>query len=178
MNIKTIYNAATGEYSQEVVEDEPVIEEPILEAPPTQEQQTVSFIRAMAMTATTLSDQEALSMPDILPTWQEFLDRKMDIPSGVCLMHDGQCYRQAQSAPIKPEAQRPPGSPGMSAVYRPVVSGHAGTLDDPIPWVYEMDCKEGKYYSHKGEIYLCTGDMSPCVWAPGTEGVWQWEVAA
>lgn len=28
MSIKTIYNAATGEYSQEVVEDEPVIEDP------------------------------------------------------------------------------------------------------------------------------------------------------
>lgn len=31
ISTKTIYNAATGEYSQEVVDDEPVIEEPILE---------------------------------------------------------------------------------------------------------------------------------------------------
>lgn len=145
--------------------------------PPTQEQQAVSFIRAMAVTATTLTDTQALSMPDILPTWQEFLESGKEIPSGVCLMHDGQCYRQDQSAPVKPEAHRPPGSPGMSAVYRPVVSGHAGTLDDPIPWVYEMDCKEGKYYSHKGKIYLCTGDMSPCVWEPGG-GEPQWEEVA
>lgn len=177
MSLSTIYDAVTGEYSQKVSDNEPIIEELILETPPAQEQQTVSFIRAMAMTATTLSDQEALSMPDILPTWQEFLDSGREIPSGVCLMHDGQCYRQAQSTPVKPEAHRPPGSPGMSAVYRPVASGHAGTLDDPIPWVYEMDCKEGKYYSHNGKIYLCTGNMSPCVWEPGG-GAPQWEEVA
>lgn len=144
----------------------------------TQEQQAVTLMRAMARTTTNIPDAVALSIPDILPTWQEFLDRKMDIPSGVCLMHDGQCYRQAQSAPIKPEAHRPPGSPGMSAVYRPIVSGHAGTLDDPIPWVYEMDCYNGKYYSHGEQTYLCKQDMTPCVWAPGTAGVWQWEVVS
>lgn len=143
----------------------------------TMDAQQVLFSRALAATCTTFSDAEAQSMPDILPTWQEFLDRKMDIKSGVCLMHDGQCYRQNQSVPIKPEAHRPPGSPGMSAVYRPVVSGHAGTLDDPIPWVYEMDCEAGKYYSHKGKIYLCTGNMSPCVWEPGG-GAPQWEEVA
>lgn len=174
MSYITTYNVSTGEYGKEWVDDEPIIEEPVLEHPPTQEQQAVTLMRAMARTATTIPDTIALSIPDILPTWQGFLDRKMDIPSGVCLMHDGQCYRQNQSVPIKPEAQRPPGSPGMSAVYRPVVSGHDGTLDDPIPWVYEMDCKEGKYYSNKGKIYLCTGDMSPCVWEPGG-GATQWE---
>lgn len=173
--MKKKVNGVIMEMTQEEIED--MEQSGVPEVPPTQEQQAVSFIRAMAVTATTLTDTQALSMPDILPTWQEFLESGKEIPSGVCLMHDGQCYRQDQSAPVKPEAHRPPGSPGMSAVYRPVVSGHAGTLDDPIPWVYEMDCKEGKYYSHKGKIYLCTGDMSPCVWEPG-EGAPQWEVAA
>lgn len=171
-------NGVENPYTDEELEQIKNEQEQVYPEPsPTQEKQAVSFIRAMVMTATTLTDTQALSMPDILPTWQEFMDRKMDIPSGVCLMHDGQFYRQAQSAPIKPEAHRPPGSPGMSAVYRPVVPGHAGTIEDPIPWVYEMDCEEGKYYSHKGKIYLCTGDMSPCVWEPGG-GAPQWEEVA
>lgn len=153
------------------------LEQEYQDPPPTPERQAVTFMRAMAKTATNIPDAVALSIPYILPTWQEFLDSGREIPSGVCLMHEHQCYRQAQSAPIKPEAQRPPGSPGMSAVYRPIVSGHAGTLDDPIPWVYEMDCEAGKYYSHKGKIYLCTGDMAPCVWEPGG-GAPQWEVAS
>ena len=163
------------EMTQEEIED--MEQSGLQEVPPTQEQQAVSFICAMAMTATTLTDTQALAMQDVLPTWQEFLDSGREILSGVCLMHDGQCFRQARSAPIKPEAHRPPGSPGMSAVYRPIDRDHAGTIDDPIPWVSGMDCKEGKYYSHKGKIYLCTGDMSPCVWEPG-EGDPQWEEVA
>lgn len=179
MSIKTIYNAAAGEYSQEVVDDEPVIEEPILETPPTQEQQTVSFIRAMAMTATTLSDQEALSMPDMLPTWAELLERGKrgeKVRAGVCLMHSGQCYRVVQE--VKPIISQPPDAGGMLAVYRPIDKEHAGTLGGPTPWVNGMDCYNGKYYSYQGKTYLCKQDMTPCVGAPGTPGLWQWEVVS
>lgn len=142
---------------------------------PTQEQ-AITFLRSMAASFTALTDSQALSMPDILPTWAELLERGEAIAESVCLMKEGQCYRQMQPGGVIPLQSQPPGGEGVSAVYRPVVPGHAGTLDDPIPWVYEMDCEEGKYYSNKGKIYLCTGDMSPCVWAPGTAGVWQWEV--
>lgn len=143
---------------------------------PTQEQQALSFVKALAMTATTLSDQKALSMPDILPTWAELLERGEKIAQGVCLMKDGQCYRVMQE--VAPIESQPPGADGMLAVYRPIDKEHAGTLEDPIPWVNGMDCFKGKYYSNEGEVYLCKQDMTPCVWPPGTDGVWQWEVVA
>ena len=38
-----------------------------------------------------------------------------------------------------------------------------------------MNCEEGKYYSYEGKTYLCKQTMTPCVWAPGTAGLWQWE---
>lgn len=176
--MKKKVNGVIMEMTQEEIED--MEQSGVPEVPPTQEQQAVSFIRAMAVTATTLTDTQALSMPDILPTWQEFLDSGREIPSGVCLMHNGQCYRQAQSGEVTPEAHRPPGSEGMSAVYRPIVLGHAGTLEDPIPWVYEMDCEEGKYYSYKGKVYRVAvgGTMKPCLWPPDTPDFWQWEVVA
>ena len=63
----------------------------------------------------------------------------------------------------------------MLAVYRPIDREHAGTLADPIPWVYGMDCYSGKYYVHGGITYLCKSDMLPCVWEPGSAGLWQWE---
>lgn len=144
--------------------------------PPTQEQQAVSFIRAMAMTATTLTDTQALSMPDILPTWAELLERGEKIAAGVCLMKDGQCYRVMQE--VIPSESQPPGADGMLAVYRPIDKEHAGTLKDPIPWANGMDCFKDKYYSNEGKVYLCKQDMTPCVWAPGTAGVWQWEVVS
>lgn len=143
---------------------------------PTTDQQALSFVRSLAMTATTLTDTQALAMPDILPTWSELLKRGDKIAEGVCLMKEGQCYRAMQE--VVPIESQPPGADGMLAVYRPVDKEHAGTLEDPIPWVSGMDCFKDKYYAHDGEVYLCKQDMTPCVWAPGTEGVWQWEVAA
>ncbi len=138
---------------------------------PTQEQ-AITFLRSMAASFTALTDSQALSVPDILPTWAELLERGEKVQAGVCLMKEGQCYRVMQE--VTPIESQPPGADGMLAVYRPVDKKHAGTLEDPIPWVSGMDCKEGKYYSHKGKIYLCTGDMSPCVWEPGG-GAHQWE---
>ena len=143
---------------------------------PSSDQQALSFVRSLAMTATTLSDKEALSMPDILPTWSELLERGEKIAEGVCLMHAWQCYRVVQA--VTPIESQPPGADGMLAVYRPIDKEHAGTLEDPIPWVSGMDCYNGKYYSHEEQTYLCKQDMTPCVWAPGTEGVWQWEVVS
>ena len=142
------------------------------------ETQAVTFARAMARTMTTLSDADALTMPDILPTWQSYLDAGEQIPPGVCLMHGGQCYRQSQSSAVTPQEHQPPDAAGMLAVYRPIDREHAGTQADPIPWVYGMDCYEGKYYSYNGHIYRVAdgGTMMPCVWYPGMPDVCQWEL--
>lgn len=134
----------------------------------------VLFSRALAATCTTFSDAQALAMPDILPTWAKLLERGEKIKQGVYLMKDGQCYRAMQD--VTPIESQPPGADGMLAVYRPIDKEHAGTLEDPIPWVDGMDCYNGKYYSYQGKTYLCKQDMTPCVWAPGTAGVWQWEL--
>lgn len=145
---------------------------------PSREQQAVLFLRSMAKIATTISDKDAISMPDILPTWSELLERGEKIAEGVCLMNDGKCYRVVSSGGVTPQAHQPPGGEGMLAVYRPIDRDHAGTIDDPIPWVSGMDCFKDKYYSNEEEVYLCKQDMTPCVWMPGTEGVWQWEVVS
>ena len=81
---------------------------------------------------------------------------------------------KAQAGGVDALETQPPDAEGMLAVYRPVDVVHAGTLEDPIPWVYGMDCHSGLYYSHGGRVYLCNADMIPCVWEPGTEGLWQW----
>ncbi len=138
--------------------------------------QSMLFSRSFAATYTLLPDSIALSIHDILPTWSELLERGEKVLAGVCLMHSGQCYRVVQE--VKPIESQPPGADGMLAVYRPIDKEHAGTLKDPIPWVDGMDCFKDKYYSNEGKVYLCKQDMTPCVWAPGTAGVWQWEVVS
>lgn len=146
--------------------------------PPSPQEQAMTLARIMAASATGLSDTTALAIPDLLPTWAELLAAGQPIQPGVCLMHKGRCYRQVQPGAVTPIESQPPDMDGMLAVYRPIEREHTGTMADPIPWVSGMDCRTGKYYSYEGVTYLCKGDMIPCVWTPGTAGLWQWEAVS
>lgn len=88
------------------------------------------------------------------------------------LVHNGKLYRVAQN--LTSSAVYPPDAEGVLALYRPVDKTHAGTQEDPIPYVYGMDCTSGKYYSYNGKIYLCKADLKPCIWNPDSS-IWQWE---
>lgn len=125
--------------------------------------------------ATDISDDDALQMPDLFTTWKEALDAGEQLEANTVLNLDGQLYRVVQ--PVTPQEHQPPNGEGMTAIYRPIDQTHAGTLEDPIPWVYGMDSEQGKYYSYNGKVYLCNLTMPGCVYAPDTPGLWQWSEA-
>lgn len=129
---------------------------------------------AFAATATTIPDTQALEMPDLFPTWEQVLAEDAKLAAGRVISKDGQLYHIEQA--VTPQEHQPPDGEGMLAIYRPINPEHAGTADDPIPWVYGMDCHAGKYYSYKGAVYMVAegGDMIPCTWPPDTAGMWQW----
>ena len=55
---------------------------------------------------------------------------------------------------------------------------HAGTYDDPIPFVYGMAVKREIFYDYAGTIYQWAGsDCTACVWLPDS-AIWQWAAAA
>ena len=125
-----------------------------------------------------IADTLALEMPDLFKTWDEVLADGSDLAENEVINDGGQLYRVVQDG-TTPQEHQPPHGEGMLAVYRPIEPDHAGTQEDPIPWRYGMDCTQGKYYSYGGKTYLCNLTMPACVWAPGTEGLWQWsEVSA
>lgn len=95
---------------------------------------------------------------------------------GQVVTHHGVLYRVQQD--VDALEHQPPDAVGMLAIYRPVVIGNAGTLDDPIPFIYGMHVSNGLYYSYEDVVYLAMTDMPACVWAPGTAGLWQWEAVA
>lgn len=130
---------------------------------------------AFAATATEIPDAMALEMTTLFPTWEEVLEAGRELTPGRIITQDGQPYRVAQK--VTPQAHQAPNMDGMLAIYRPIDEGHAGTLEDPIPWVYGMDCLAGTYYSYNGAIYKVAngGNMIPCTWPPDTAGMWQWE---
>ena len=114
-------------------------------------------------------DATALTLSPVCPNWEA--DHHYE--SGEIVNHEGQAYRVIQE--VDALENQPPGADGMLAIYRPLNPEHAGTQEDPIPWVSGMDVYNGKYYSFNGKTYLAKADMLPCVWNPGSEGVWQWE---
>lgn len=139
-------------------------------------QQLAAFARVMAVQAApTMTDDQALTMPDLFPTWEQVLEEAQPLKKDSILSDGGTLYRVVQDNTTPQEGQ-PPHGEGMLAVYRPIDKSHEGTAEDPIPWIYGMDCHEGTYYSYNGKTYLCKSDMLPCVWAPDTPGLWQWEV--
>ena len=64
----------------------------------------------------------------------------------------------------------------MLAIYRPIDIEHAGTTEDPIPWVYGIDVEANKYYSYEGKVYKAIQAQNPSTWYPGSEGteaIWE-----
>ena len=128
---------------------------------------------AFAASATTIPDAQALEMPDLFPAWETVLAESKELAADRVISKDGQLYRVVQA--VTPIESQPPDGEGMLAIYRPINPEHAGTAEDPIPWVYGMDCHAGKYYSYEGAVYMVAegGDMIPCTWPPDS-GIWQW----
>ena len=152
--------------------------EPILKAiPKTTNQKEIDNLkiatRAFASASTTLTDEQVLSMPEFFPEWLP----NTKYVYGQIVNHNEQLYRIKQQEIVSNESQ-PPEMEGMLAVYSPINQIHKGTLEDPIPWIYGMDCYAGKYYTYNNEIYKCNGDMIPCIWEPGSIGVYQWELVS
>ena len=131
--------------------------------------------RMYVQAATDMPDETALQMPDLFKTWAEILEAGKTVPKDTIINDGGTLYRVVPSEGVLPMEHQPPHGEGMLAVYRPIDKAHTGTQEDPIPWVYGMDCTADLYYSYNGVVYLCKADMKPCVWAPGTAGLWQWE---
>ena len=128
--------------------------------------------KAAAISVGADDDATALALSPVCPEWQAGTHYE----SGEIVNRNGQPYRVVQT--VDAIESQPPDADGMLAVYRPLNTGNAGTADDPIPYVYGMDVYSGKYYSFNGKTYLAKSDMTPCVWDPGTAGLWQWELVA
>lgn len=134
--------------------------------------QMQAAVKLYVQKATDIPDEQALEMPDLFRTWDEVLAAGEQLEADTVLNLDGQLYRVVQ--PVTPQEHQRPDGEGMLAIYRPVDQTHEGTKEDPVPFVYGMDVQQGTYYSSGGKTYLCNLTMTPCVWPPETEGLWQW----
>ena len=111
----------------------------------------------------------AKTIPEAFPVWSA----GKQYGANEVVIHEGKPYRVVQA--VTSQAHQTPSSAGMLAIYRPIALAAAGTENDPIAFINGMDARNGQYFTYEGKLYLCKGDMVPCVWTPGSAGLWQWE---
>ena len=97
------------------------------------------------------SDLDALAVKDIYPAWKSLIGQTVNVDFK--LTYDGKLYKVIQAHTV--QADWIPGV-GTESLYAVIDEGHAGTLDDPIPYDGNMELTEGLYYSQDGIVYLCT----------------------
>lgn len=104
-----------------------------------------------------LTDEEALEVKDMYPEWGgEGAEMGKQVEAGFKLRNTGVLYKALQ--PHTLQAEWEPGAQGTEALYAVVSANadeeHAGTLEDPIPYVQNMPIEEGKYYTQYGVTYI------------------------
>lgn len=97
------------------------------------------------------SDLDALAVKDIYPAWESLIGQTVNVDFK--LTYDGKLYKVIQAHTV--QSDWIPGV-GTESLYAVIDEGHAGTLDDPIPYDGNMELTEGLYYIQDGIVYLCT----------------------
>lgn len=121
-------------------------------------------IHAQINDAAPLPEAEALEHIGWYPEWgDENAPMGKEVDAGFRLRNKGRLFKVRQ--PHTLQEQWEPGAEGTEAIYTLLQAdheehpgGHAGTIDDPIPYEGNMMLEQGKYYVQDGVTYLCTRD--------------------
>ncbi len=99
------------------------------------------------------NDQEALEVKCLYKQWEKQLGRQLEV--GEYIQHEDRLYRVLQQH-VAQETWTP--GVGTESLYVVIDKEHSGTESDPIPWVNNMECFNGKYYIEDEVLYLCVRD--------------------
>ena len=135
-----------------------------IEYPEEQVNQMIDLL-ASQINAMNLTDEQALQFKNLYPAWENFINQKLEKDYKV--LYQDRLYKVKQTFENVLENQLP--SVDTAALYEeinPTVEegGHAGTLEDPIPYNNNMELFEGKYYSQNGMTYKCTRNTGQAVY--------------
>lgn len=119
-------------------------------------QQNASQARLTAMLINTyaLSDEQALKVKDLYPTWEDLVGQALT--AGYKLTYNGDLYKVIQAHTAQSD-WLPSATPALYGLVGTGVSTggeHAGTREDPIPYEQMMVIEQGKYYTQDGILYV------------------------
>lgn len=124
-----------------------------------------SILRTAAtFAAASFTDSQALAVKDLYPDWSEIPDGT-HLEAGQRVRYNGGLHK-VTTAHDKQSTWTPTDAPTL---FEAIDEAHAGTQEDPIPAVANMQYYEGKYYSEGDTVYLCTKDTGiPIAQLPST----------
>lgn len=111
-------------------------------------------LTAMLINTYALTDEQALAVKDLFPTWDDCVKKGKELPEGYKLTDGGKLYKVLQAH--TPQADwKPADTPALYAlVSASATEEHAGTKDDPIPYEQMMLIEKDKYYTQDGVLYV------------------------
>lgn len=98
-------------------------------------------------------DQEALAVKCLYKQWEKQIGRQLEV--GEYIQYGDRLYRVLQQHVA--QSNWIPGV-GTESLFVVIDKEHAGTENDPIPFVSNMECFNGKYYIEDDVLYLCVRD--------------------
>lgn len=117
-------------------------------------QKTIEILGAMfgqaRMNAESNTDEQAISVKALYPEWESIADGTT-LNEGERVNYLDVLYKVLQSH----EKQSTWNPLDTSSLFTPIDESHAGTLEDPIPWVSGMESEYGLYYTDEGITYFC-----------------------
>ena len=114
--------------------------------------------------AATFTDAQALEVKELYPDWSDLPDGT-HLEAGQRLRYNGRLCKVRQ-AHDKQSTWNPTDA---ASLFEYIDETHAGTKEDPIPAVANMQYYAGKYYSEGETVYLCTRDTGiPIAQLPST----------
>ena len=120
-------------------------------------------LATMAVNTMSLTDEQALEVKELFPTFDEVLEKYegKDLPQDFKFTEGGVLYKVLQTHKPQSISQSiyRASEEGTQALYAVVSASateqHAGTKEDPIPYVQNMVLEKGKFYTQYGVVYEC-----------------------
>ena len=111
-------------------------------------------------TIANLSDEQAIKVAAIYPTWTSLLGQS--VAAGTRVWDNGYLWKVIQAHTFSTE-WRP--EVATSLFTKVQIQQEQGTIDNPIEYSINMELIQGKYYVENGILYLCIRPLSQSVWA-------------
>lgn len=117
-----------------------------------QQNASQALLTTMLINTYQLTDEQALAVKDLYPKWTDIIGKQL--AEGYKLTDDGVLYKVIQQHTAQ-EDWKPSATPSLYAVVSAAATEeHAGTKEDPIPYVQMMLIEKDKYYTQDGQLYI------------------------